>query len=549
MKGVEVEWQFETTALQPVESWLQTHVADFGLAAAPATGRDQIDIYLDTDDWRCHRAGYALRLLRVASEGEVEATFKALAKAEDDEPRRRLEISERLADGDLDTLYRAPGEVGERVRALTSASALRPVFALQTHRDAWPLNRGNEPVGTVALDETRILMGGGKEPVRLWRVEVEAAGEPVPELEALVAELQTAGGVQATALSKYETALAAHDLHPTLVPDYGPTAFDASATMGMLAWAVMRRHLAALVTQEPGTRLGEDPEALHNMRVAARRLRAALSLFAGCLPARAARFRNELKWVAAELGAVRDLDVQLEQVQGWQAETPDQTVFEPLQAVLQEQRQRARRQLLRLLNSRRYERLIQSYAAFLRNGPPKRATHLAGTSALYAAPSLIVDRYRRVRKAGDDLASGSLPEAYHALRIQCKRLRYAVEFMAPLYGDPARELARHVAALQDLLGLHQDAQVAMAQLRALSRTHARRLPPETVFAMGEITQRYAQQAVDCRQRFAQVYGGLRGKSWKKLRQAMGAAARRGRRSEPDPNEASAEGAADGDGAL
>jgi triphosphatase len=525
MKGVEIEWQFEAAALPAVDNWLREHAAGFGFALTQAATRDQTDIYLDTDDWRCYRAGYALRLRRVTTAEGIEASFKGLKRPADAEagPLRRVEISESLADGDLDTLYRAPGEVGERVRILTGAGGLRPIFALQTHRDTLNLHCDGAPAAAVALDETRVLVGPGKEPVRLRRVEVEAAAEPTPELEALVAALGRDCGLVPATLSKYETALAAHDLKPTLAPDLGSTVIDVSVTVGTLAWAVMRRHLAALVAHEAGTRLGEDAEALHDMRVAARRLRAALSLFARYLPARAEHFRNEFKWVATELGVVRDLDVQLERVQAWQAEAAaaDHAVFEPLKALLEEQRQRSRKRLLRLLNSRRYQRLIRAYATFLREGPPRRRTHPARVPALEAAPSLIADRYRQARKAGDGLSGSSPPEAYHALRIQSKRLRYAVEFMATLYGEPAQELARNVAALQDVLGLHQDAQVAMAQLRGMSQAYRHRLPPETIFAMGEMAQRYAQQAAECRQQFIQVYAGVRGKSWKKLRQAMG----------------------------
>jgi triphosphatase len=523
MKNIEVEWQFEAADLQAVESWLRGHAAGFGLAPGPAAVHDQTDVYLDTDDWRCYRAGYALRLRQVASAGEVEATFKALAQGSaDGGPRRRMEISERLAEADLETLAAAPGDVGERVRLLAGPGRLRAMFALQTHRETLTLQRGSEPAAVAALDETRILSGPRQEPVRLRRVEIESVGEPEPEVQALVAALERDCSLQAAALSKYETALAAHGVQPSGALDFGATAFDETATLGALAWAVMRRHLAALVAQEGATRLGEDPEALHAMRVAARRLRAALSLFADCLPVRAARFREEFRHVAAELGAVRDLDVQLERVQAWQAEAgaADGPAFEPLRTVLEGQRRRARRRLLRLLNTSRYQQLVRAFGALLRAGPPKRRTHPAHRAALEAAPNLIADRYRQARKAGDGLVGSSPPQAYHALRIQCKRLRYAVEFMAPLYDEPAREMARHVAALQDLLGSHQDAQVAMAQLRGLCRTYGRRLPPETLFSMGEMVQRYARQAEECRQGFIQVYAGVRGRSWKKLRQTM-----------------------------
>ena len=95
-------------------------------------------------------------------------------------------------------------------------------------------------------------------------------------------------------------------------PISGPTEIGPELNLGELAYAVLRRQLAVLRAKEPGTRLGEDPEELHDMRVATRRLRAALDLFAEVLPIRSRNFRGELGWLAGVLGAVRDLDVQLE---------------------------------------------------------------------------------------------------------------------------------------------------------------------------------------------------------------------------------------------
>ena len=100
---------------------------------------------------------------------------------------------------------------------------------------------------------------------------------------------------------------------PTL-PDLGPTDATAEASFGQLGYAVVRRHLGVLLAKESGTRLGEDIEELHDMRVATRRLRAALDLFAEVFPVRAVGLRNELRWLAGVLGAVRDLDVQLERM-------------------------------------------------------------------------------------------------------------------------------------------------------------------------------------------------------------------------------------------
>jgi CHAD domain-containing protein len=317
--------------------------------------------------------------------------------------------------------------------------------------------------------------------------------------------------------------LKALELTPPAPPEFGPAEITAEVSLGGLALAVLHRHFAAFLAHAPGTRLGDDPEALHRMRVAGRRLRAALSLFAECLPVRAARFRDELQRVSAGLGEVRDVDVQLERVAAWQAEADfgGPEVLEPLKVILVARRERGRAHLLALLESRRYARFLAAFSAMLRSGLPRRPRlPAAKRPAVEAVPALVVDRHRQVCQAGDDLTETSAPQAYHALRIRGKRLRYALEFTAEIYGEVAADMAQTVAALQDVLGLYQDAIVAMAQLRALAETGSRHLPPPTLFAMGEITQRYAQLAADCRRRFPEVYARVRGKPWKKLRQAM-----------------------------
>src|SRR4029450_7505707 len=122
-------------------------------------------------------------------------------------------------------------------------------------------------------------------------------------------------------LTKYEVGLLSAGLET--VPDtFGPTALDAEATIGEGGLAVLRRPLTPLLAKEPGTRLGDDVEELHDMRVASRRLRAALSLFADVLPPSAASFGDDLRWLGRALGAVRDFDVQLEQLDGWLAPVP-----------------------------------------------------------------------------------------------------------------------------------------------------------------------------------------------------------------------------------
>ena len=509
------------------EAWLQTHAGDFGFSVTSGPVQDQTDIYLETEDWRFYRASYALRLRRQSPAGGIVAQLRWLDEAAGGlpSPEPRQEVSEPLADGNLETLRTAPGPVGQRLRALAGPKTIRPLFAVQIRRKMSNLAREVDLAAVMMTDEARILRGPGQEPVRMGQVRLMVSEPAAASVEALVDAGCLEGVLRRAGRSKYAAGLEALALTPAPVPELGPTEIGDTLSLRGLALAVLRRHFAALLAHEPGTRLGDDPEGLHRMRVATRRLRAALGLFAEGLPGRAARFRDELRWVANGLGEVRDIDVQLEQVEAWQkdaglsASAPD--ALEPLKAILALQRTRARVRMLAILDSRRCARLVGSFTAMVKSGLPRRPREPgARRPAVEAVPALIVGRYREVRQAGDELADGSPPEAYHALRIRGKRLRYVLEFVGDIYGEPATELARSVVALQDVLGLHQDAIVAMAQLRTLIETHGRHLPPATIFAMGEIAERYARQAADCRRRLPEVYARVRGRPWKRLRQAM-----------------------------
>jgi CHAD domain-containing protein len=186
--------------------------------------------------------------------------------------------------------------------------------------------------------------------------------------------------------------------------------------------------------------------------------------------------------------------------------------------VLEERRAAAREQLLKLLDSRRYAELVTAFTQLLQRGPTRRAN--AGLPVLAVAPELIARRYRKVRKLARRINPESPPEAYHELRIQAKRLRYAVEFLSDLYGRPARQLVRRLVALQDLLGLHQDAFVAVEHLRELSQAPRRKLPPATIFVMGQVAGRYLREAETLKGQFPKAYKKLRGRPWRALHAAM-----------------------------
>jgi len=517
---VETEWQFDAIHLAPVQRWL-LEVADGPVRVVPGRSRTQIDRYFDTADLRIHQAG---RTLRIRQTGRTaEATLKERAPA-DDGLRRRIELTEALSTPDPASIVRGDGPIDRRVRAVVGRRQLEQLFEVRTRRQIYTLEVAGTDAGEVALDRTVISLAGEAEPARLRRVEVELWSEAEEEVAGFVDRMRRECALQPATVSKYGAGFLAGGLVEPGTPDFGPTTIDRTSSVGGLAFAALRRHFAEVLAHEPGTRLDEDPEELHDMRVATRRIRAVMGIFGHALPMRAARFRTEFGWLADLLGAVRDLDVQIERTEGWslEREASDPEVFAVLLRILQERRTEAREALLDGLESSRYVRLIEGFSGFLRRGPLR---HLPASvaPALTVLPDTVGLQYRKVWKAGRRLEPDSpLPE-FHRLRIRCKRLRYTLEAVTDLYGRPARVAIRRLTDLQDLLGEHQDAQVAIERLRSMALAPDSELSPATVFAMGQIAERYALRAATLRRALPKPLRRL-DRRWRGLRRAMEAAA-------------------------
>jgi triphosphatase len=534
----EIEWQFDAGELESVEDWLEQYYSgSSNLVVAPEPTVEITDTYYDTDDWRFYRAGYALRVRN--TDGEVEATMKSLTPAEGS-LRRRREISEPLEDDKPSTLKKAGGAVRGRSRALVGGREMRPLFKLKTRRQGFALllegSNGNQKdvrIGEISLDDSEIPLG--EETTRLIRVEVEATlgKAPSPDLQGFVDEMQSALGLAPASISKYETGLYASGLNPGGDCEFGPTHISPSMSLGELSFAVLRRQFAEMQDHEPGTRLGEDPEELHDMRVPTRRMRAAMKIFQGALPERARWLREELRWVAHALGDVRDLDVQIERFQAWKREADEESsgFLDRILTITHKRREEARKNMLEILDSVRYERLLSSFAEMLRLGPAAElelaqtnGDERAGEPITAAAPALISRRYRKWKKAARRLDETSSPEAFHDVRKKGKRLRYTLEFVSEVYGEPVQKLVKPLKGLQDDLGDHQDAVVAAGYLRELGTTTGEaRVPRGVAFTMGVYSERCARQAKDLR---SDVPGSkpfrtlTKGKKWKKFEKVL-----------------------------
>ncbi len=404
---------------------------------------------------------------------------------------------------------------------------------MRTRRQPFSLRAAGTEVAEIALDDTTIVVGPNEAPARLRRVEVEVAPGWLDTLAPVVADLRDSAGLSPAALSKFEAGMLTAGVCVPGPPDVGPTDIQPGATLGEVAYAVVRRQLRELYAHEPGTRLGEDPEDLHDMRVATRRLRAAMDLFSSALPSRAAAVREELRWIAAELGAVRDLDVQLEDLSemsawsaGWTGAEHGEALVH-LRALLEAERDEARTKLLDALDSPRWERLTSALLAFARQGPSRRVPG-ARVPAAIAVPPLLDQHHRAMVSAARRARRSGISADFHRARIRGKRLRYSLEFTSALYGQPSLTFVKKLTKLQDALGNLQDAEVASARLFALATETpppATSLPPATVFVMGGIAERYRQESEGLKESTPKKFKMLRGKAWRELEAAVDRARR------------------------
>jgi triphosphatase len=294
----------------------------------------------------------------------------------------------------------------------------------------------------------------------------------------------------------------------------------ASMSIVEVALANLRCYWSAWHRHEPGTRLGDDPEELHDMRVAGRRMDAILRQFRSSLPASLLQVRPALKTVLRALGHARDPDVALGDLETFSRELPksDRESVEPLKQHLLSERGRARAQMLSVLDSMWVQKNLRQLGSLLA-APSAVSQQSSGELALHLAPELIRRRYRKLRKGADLLTSTSSVEAYHQVRGQVKKFRYALEAVAVIYGNPADGMLRALRRWQETLGVQQDAAIAGRRLKSLAGAPPKGIAPETLILMGRLAEQYTSAAVRARKRYANGYRKVRGR-WNRLRMTL-----------------------------
>jgi CHAD domain-containing protein len=502
----EVELKYRVGDMAAAERVLTAdRLGPFTGAAGGARATQLEDRYVDTADGALARAGFAVRLRQKG--GETIVSVKSLAHA--DGPDGSVEREE--LEGPADRVAPPADWPASDARALVMEHAgdapLVERVTIRQLRRVRQLRAASTRV-ELSLDEVDVV-ARGRVVDRFVELEAELTKGERSALAALGAAIESEGGLERARTSKLESALAALDgqgngssivpapptaasrrrrasgiepdrptepvTEPRLVVGKTPGVLG-DDTLAEAGRKVMRFHLARMLDREPGVRGGRDIEDIHKMRVATRRQRAAWRVFGEAYrKGRTKAYRGGLRDIARRLGAVRDLDVLLEGIDAYRADqsATEQRALEPLIAALRRHRDDAHALLLRDLDAPAYGRFVDDYVDFVRTEGvgAKAVAPTVPYRVRETAPSRIWAAYEHVRSYEPILRWADVP-TLHELRIAGKWLRYSLEFVQEPLGDGAAPLIARVTALQDHLGLMNDASVAASMARTFLVEHA-----------------------------------------------------------------------------
>jgi CHAD domain-containing protein len=327
-------------------------------------------------------------------------------------------------------------------------------------------NREGTLLAEVVDDDVSVIQGLRVQ-TRFREVEVELKDQSADRLlDPILARLRGAGAADEDQSSKLVRALGAR---ATAVPEVDPLTVTPASTAGELVRHAIAVSVASLMRHDPGVRLGDDPEDVHRARVATRRLRSQLRTFRTLLDIEWANaLREDLRWLGAGLGSVRDRQVMAQRVRSRSSALAEEDALTvgDLSAELQAESEEARSRLVLDMRSDRYidliERLVEASRA-------PALTAEAHQRAATMVPALARRDWKQLRKGVAALPDQPADAELHRIRILAKRVRYAAEAAEPIVGKIATRSGEAAAALQDVLGDHQDSVTAQQWLREAGR--------------------------------------------------------------------------------
>ena len=442
-------------------------------------------VYFDTPDLALAARGIALRVRR---DGRRRVQTLKARGAERGAHFDRIEYEAPTRRDEPDLELVPDPALRALVAEATEGAALEPVIETRIRRTRRLLRREDALV-ELDVDQGEVRAGGESQP--LCEVELELREGEAGALYDLALELLEIAPLRISTVSKADQGYAALTGEPPAPRRATPCELDPAATLDDALARVLDACLAQVLANLAPAQLGRDAEGVHQMRVGVRRLRSALRFFRPVLP-RAQRLllERELRWLGRELGLVRDLDVfALEILEPLLALRPDDKGLDALHRVAKAAREERQEALREVLRGTRFTRLaleVGRYAARRqwRDQPvDERSARLFAPARLFAA-ALFERRDAKVRRAGAALDELE-PARLHRLRIQVKRLRYAVDLLGGLF--PSRRRERYhdrLPVLQDRLGRIADLATAQRLLALLVERVGPEVRPDCARAAG-----------------------------------------------------------------
>ncbi|MCE0763404.1 CHAD domain-containing protein [Pseudonocardia kujensis] len=360
-----------------------------------------------------------------------------------------------------------PAELRELVQGVLRGADVAPVGRIRRVRTVDSLRDGRRrEIAEIRRDEVQLATFGEATTLENWTEDaVTISGGPAGLLDVLAERLAATGAVPADATAEAELDRLLREAAPPPPARWqGRKGASGTAVLGYLA-----EHADRLAAEDLRARRDEE-DAVHQLRVAARRMRSALQAFAPVFEGpRPEALIEELRWLGRALAPARDSEVQEEQITAAVRALPPELVLGPVQAQITRHfarsRAEARAAAIAALDGERYAALRGAIEHFLQDPPLARGagSKKAGRKALSAALKKADKRFdKRVAAALDALASGGASDtAIHDARKAGKRLRYATE----LAGTPKQ--ARKLKTITKALGEHQDVVVGRQLLREL----------------------------------------------------------------------------------
>lgn len=422
-------------------------------------------VYFDTPDRTLHQAGISARIRKDGD--EAIQTIKASR-----EPggilTQRDEWEHPVSGQKFDFALAEDTALEPLVADAGQRAAFKPVFTIDVNRETVTMTH-NESVIEVALDDGRVK--AGRKVRRFAEVELELKSGQPADVFALARDLAAIVNVRPSSRTKPDRGYDLIDGHQPEVMKSRPVSIASGTPTGEAFRLIARSCLAQYLANEAALLRERTPAAVHQARVALRRLRAAISVFRRVVDDDQRAFiSGELRWMANRLGEARDIDVYIENVLvPGQKEHADDPAFAELVATYAAKREHAYSKARRTLSSRRLARAVVATLAWIEAGAWTRASGRKASKRLDQpiekfAGKQLGRRRDKILKSADDIVELS-PEDRHEVRIELKKLRYSAEFFATLFQEPeARKLLKAELAtmskLQDVLGELNDIAVA-----------------------------------------------------------------------------------------